>query len=74
VAEASGGTAEIDLPAVRAEIDGLQDDLAEVTQIKGRCTQIENLADQIRSGADEMQRSIEDRTQRLRTMLQPAES
>jgi len=74
LAEASGGTAELDLPAVRAEIDGLQGDLAEVTQIKGRCTQIENLADEIRSGADEMQRSIEDRAQNLVKMLQPAES
>ncbi len=74
LAEASGGTAELDLPAVRAEIDGLQGDLAEVTQIKGRCTKIENLSDEIRRGADEMQRSIEDRTQRLREMLQPAKS
>jgi hypothetical protein len=69
LAEASGGTAELDLPAVRAEIDGLQSDLAEVTQIKRRCTEIENLSDEIRRGADEMQRSIEDRTQRLRKML-----
>jgi len=74
LAEASGGTAELDLPAVRAEIHGLQDDLAEVTQIKSRCTKIENLSDEIRRGADEMRRSIEDRTQRLRKMLQPAKS
>ena len=74
LAEASGGTADIDLPAVRAEIEGLQGDLAEVTQIKRRCTRIEDLSDEIRSGADEMQRSVEDRTQRLRKMLQPAGS
>jgi hypothetical protein len=74
LAEAGGGTAEFDLPAVRAEIEGLQGDLAEVIQIKRRCTRIEDLSDEIRSGADEMQRSIEDRTQRLTKMLQPAKS
>ena len=74
LAEASGGTVELDLPAVRSEIEGLQGDLAEVTQIKGRCTKIENLSDEIRSGADEMQRSIEDRTQNLVKMLRPAGS
>ena len=74
LAEARGGTADIDLPAVRAEIDELQSDLSEVKQIKSRCTQIENLSDEIRSGADEMRQNIEDRTQRLRKMLQPAKS
>jgi hypothetical protein len=70
--ETSGAAADIDVPAVRAEIEGLEGDLAAVTQIKKRCTEIEGLSDEIRGGADAMRESILERSQKLRNMLQPA--
>jgi hypothetical protein len=74
LAEYSNVTADINFSAVRGEIEGLNDDLGAVTQIKTRCTEIEGLSDKIRQDADNLRERISERSRAIGKMLQSAES
>jgi hypothetical protein len=74
LAETSTAAADIDVPAVRAEIKGLDDDLGAVTQIKKRCTEIERLSDKIKQEADDLREGISERSRAIGKMLQSPES
>jgi len=70
IAEYSNVTADINFSAVRAEIEGLNDDLGAVTQIKKQCTEIEGLSDNIRQEADDLRERISERSRAIGKMLQ----
>jgi hypothetical protein len=74
LAKYSNVTADINFSAVRGEIEGLNDDLGAVTQIKKRCTEIEGLSDKIRQDADNLRERISERSRAIGKMLQSAES